>query len=122
MPIENQFYVHPAKQQDGRMTVQIVGRFEIYNLSDQPIVLIDVKPIKPRITGKLINRLINVQDTNSQYSGRYPVPPYTMGNGSFMLIAYQDFSSRGSEVDVVVKVSDQFGRSHKIAVKHARKN
>jgi len=122
VPTENQFFVHSAKQKDGRMTAQIAGHFEVYNLTDKPIVLTDVRSIKPRIHGKLVTKLVNVEDTQSAYWGRYAVPPRMMVRGSFMLIAYEDLSERGPEMDVTVRVSDQFGRWHKITVEGVRHN
>src|SRR5690348_8134235 len=48
VPTESQFFCHVNTQTDGRLTTQIAGHFEIYNLSDQPIVLTDVRVVRPR--------------------------------------------------------------------------
>lgn len=121
VPLEQQFFWHVNKPNDGSVTTQIVGHFEAYNLSDSPIVLIDIKPIKPKITGQFIARAVDVQDVHTVYSGRYPIPAHMRVDGSFHLIAIQDFSSRGAEMDITVRISDQFGRRYKLAVRRVPK-
>ena len=122
VPREQQCFFGVTTQKDGRMTVQISGHFQIYNLSDQPLVLTEVRAIRPRITGQFIDRSVMVRGRDRDtYSGRHAIAPREAGDGSFHLFAFQDFSAAPREVKVAVKISDQFGRWHKLAIRRVRR-
>lgn len=121
VPHEQQFFWGTPKYGDGRIAIQIAGHFEVYNLSDQPIVLAEVRPIKPHITGEFMDRSVHLRDPRSEYVGDYAIPPRSRGEGSFHMFAFQDFSSQGPQMDIVVKVADQFGRWYRIKLPRVRR-
>ena len=117
VPREQSFYWHLTKQPDGRTTVQIAGHFEIYNLRNAPLVLSNIKVVRPRITGEIINRDVSVKQQRGPYTGRYSLDERTKGDGSLHIFAIQDFSHKRGPMRLVVKISDQFGHWYKMVVR-----
>jgi hypothetical protein len=122
VPIPHQFFWHVTRQQDGQMTIQIGGRFEVYNLAASPMVLIEFKIVRPKIRGRLVNQMVHVEDTESDFWGRYPIPAYTRVLGSVHAMAFQDFSQHAPEMDIAVKVRAQTGTWYKVEVPRVRKS
>jgi hypothetical protein len=88
VPILPHSFVNAAKQTDGRVLTQVCLRFDVTNLSDKPMQVLDVRVLRPWFCGPLINNFVitSTGGFNGMYSIRNPIPPNFTAQGSANLM------------------------------------
>lgn len=115
-----QSFLHVQKQQDGSFTTQIVARFEVLNLSQSPIYLPEIKLIKPRTQAEIIQKTFITRQHDGVMFGRNVIPPGHATDASADIIFRSDIIGSSHDVNIKLKISDQFGRWHRATIRHIR--
>jgi hypothetical protein len=87
--------------------MQVVGRFQVTNITKYAVILSAVKMKKPRYMGTVM-----VTDSESDYHGMYQVPPGGFTDLSFDFWIVPPFKKQGDTFSSDVAVLDQFGNEH----------
>lgn len=91
----------------GQQAMQIVGRFNVTNITKYAVILSAVKMKKPRYMGTVM-----VKDSKSNFHGRYQILPGGYTNMSFDFWITPPFKKQGESFVADVAVLDQFGNEH----------
>ncbi len=97
----------------GKPAMQVVGRFHVTNITKYKVILAAVKMKKPRHLGS-----VTVKDSESNYHGRYQIPPGGFTDMSFDFWINPPFKKEGESFTADIAVLDQFGNEHWIKNVH----
>jgi hypothetical protein len=108
-----------AKQADGRITTQFSFRMQVTNLTDKPIRLSAVRLTRPWTRARVLDQPLFTRhpDPAENIYGDYPILPRAVSSASCTIILDQPVGRAGKTIAAVIKVSDQFGRWHKLKFK-----
>ena len=91
----------------GKPAMQIVGRFNVTNITKYGVILSAVKMKKPRYMGNVM-----VKDSMSKLHGMYQIPPAGYTDMSFDFWIIPAFKKQGESFVADIAVLDQFGNEH----------
>ena len=91
----------------GEPAMQVVGRFNVTNITKYAVILSAVKMKKPRCVGNVM-----VKDSESKYHGRYQIVPGGYTDMSFDFWIVPPFKKENESFVADIAVVDQFGNEH----------
>jgi hypothetical protein len=112
MPIWSQ-----SQQPDGRVTTQFSFRMQATNLTDMVIQLSEVRVSRPWTRARILANVLVTRDPNpnvNTFAHKNPILPRAISEASCTIMFDGAIGRQGKPMTAVVKVSDQFGRWHKV--------
>lgn len=106
-----------SRQQDGRITTQLSFRFQAANPADNFIRLSAVRLSKPWTRAPVLANVLLTSNPNPKintFSQANPIAPRAISEVSGVLVFDKAIGRPGKPMTAVIKVSDQFGRWHKV--------
>jgi hypothetical protein len=91
----------------GQPAMQVVGRFNVTNVTKYAVILSAVKMRKPKYMGTVM-----VKDSISNYHGMYQIPSGSYTDMSLDFWIIPPFKKQGESFIADVAVLDQFGNEH----------
>lgn len=107
-----------SKQQDGRITTQLSFHAQVTNLTDNVIKLSDVRISRPLTQAHLLTKVLLTRHPHypqvTLFSREYPIAPRAISEVTCTLMLDRAIGRPGRAMIAVFKISDQFGRWHKV--------
>jgi hypothetical protein len=103
-------------QNGGRVITQFCFRIHATNLTSEPVKLVGLKLIRPRIKRhhkELASRVITQHPTQNVY-GQYPIMPQAFSRVCCDLIVDRPMDKPGGKITVIAALSDEHGAWHKV--------
>lgn len=91
----------------GKPAMQVVGRFNVTNITKYAVILSAVKMKNPRYMGNVM-----VKDSKTNYHGRYQIVPGGYTDMSFDFWIDPPFKKKNESFVADIAVLDQFGNEH----------
>src|SRR5262249_38088034 len=106
-----------SRQQDGRITTQLSLGFQATNLTDNSIRLSAIRLSRPGTRAAILANVLITRNPNpeiSTFSRENPIRPGAVSEVSGTLMFEKAIGRPGKPMTAVIKVSDQFGRWHRV--------
>ena len=113
-PIEVQSFCHRAVQNDGSVTTQIAIHMEVFNISEKPIWLPDVKLLRPKTHAPVLVKIITIGEEHLS------LPPGEKAEGQVLLIIQADLAPEIVRRGISLYIQDQLGHKHKLKLPNIR--
>ena len=120
VPDETRCFYNRAVQNDGRVNTQIAIRMYVFNITDKPIWLSDVKLLRPKCHAPMLVKHVTLQHQSANYHGPYELPAGAKTDGSVHLIIQEDLTNQIARLGIKLSIEDQFGHRHKINLPNLR--
>jgi len=106
-----------SQQPDGRVTTQFSFRMQATNLTDTVIQLSEVRMSRPWTRARVLANVLVTRHPNpnvNTFAHENPILPRAISEASCTIMLDGAISRQGKPMTAVFKVSDQFGRWHKV--------
>jgi hypothetical protein len=107
-----------STQTDGRVTTQLSLRMQVTNLRTRAIKLSAVRLVRPWTRAPTLENMVITRSPlypqENTFSHENPIAPRTTTEASCVLILGKPVGRPGRNMTAVIKVSDQFGRWHRV--------
>ena len=121
IPNERESFWVQSKQPHGRTITQIALRFDATNLTNGPIRLASLTVAQPWMRAQVIDKVLIVRHPNEIYFGHdNPILEGATSPASCTIILDRPIGRARASMTVVVKISDQYGRWHKLKFRKLR--
>jgi hypothetical protein len=115
-----QSFWHSPKQPDGSIMTQIAARLFVKNLTDDPLALVSVRLVKPRIGGEVVSSDISVRALGSNiygdaFSSGHVIPPrMALPASAHLMIRGVPWHEPTNQVRVTIALQDDEGREERV--------
>jgi hypothetical protein len=107
-----------SKERDGRrIATQLSFQMQATNLTGSPIKVSDVRLSRPWTRARVLQHVLATQHSDpavNTYSSENQIPPRGIAQVHCHIILDRPVGRAGQPLTAVIKVSDQFGRWHKV--------
>lgn len=122
-PEPQQSFWASSKQADGSITTQVVVRLTVKNRTEEPLGLVHVRLVKPRVRGEILHEDVSVRAVDRNMYGTaahsgYLIPPkMILPASASVMIRGVPWGKLKNEVRVKIAISDDEGYEQSIAFK-----
>lgn len=111
-----------AKQPSGEVITSIALRFQATNLSDGSVMLSAIRLARPWVRRWWIKQtILSVRHpTGVEYGSEFPIPAYSLTQGSAHIIIDRPIGKIGKAMRVVVQIQDHVGRWYSLVFPHVQ--
>ncbi len=117
---EQQSFWHSPKQPDGSIMTQVAARLLVKNLTDEPLTLVGVRLLKPRIRGEIASSDVSVRavDRNiygDAFSSGHGIPPrMALPASAHLMIRGVSWREPKKEIRVTIAIRDDEGWEERV--------
>lgn len=120
VPVEHQCDASAPRQPDGSVHTHLSCHFDVFNLTNAPIRLPQVRLIKPRPRARVSLSVMTVQQHQGSCFGDYQIPAGCETAGHAIIFIDADLTDAIRRKGVVLKIGDHLNRWHKVRVRDVR--
>ena len=110
---------HSSKQPDGSVMTQISARFLVKNLTDDPLAVVSVRLVKPRLRGEVVSSDVSTRAADRNIYGRalqsgYVIPPkVSLPASAHMMIRSVPWPAPKNHIRLTIALRDDEGREER---------
>lgn len=119
-PNPQQSFWHSPRQPDDSIMTQVAARLFVKNLTDDPLTLVSVRLVKPRIGGEVVSSDVSVRAVGSNiygdaFSSGHVIPPrMSLPASAHLMIRGVPWREPKNQVRVVIALRDDEGWEERV--------